>query len=180
MRGDAGNLRVSAGPRASSARAGRTMLALALVATFTRAGLAVADGPPPAPADAGAPAPRVVLDAGQKLPALPTETTEASGTIATSTRGHKGPVRLRLERSGADAIDVLMPADDECARLGLALSPGSSITVRGSLLAGANPILVAREMVVGGRRVDLRAKRPAGPTRAAAPNRGRGAAGERP
>lgn len=142
------------------------------------AGLAAAEGGSGA---AGEPAvPRVVIDAGRKIPSLPTETTEANGRIASSTRGHKGPVRLRIEREGAGPLDVLMPADEDCQRLGLGLVPGSSITVRGSLLAGRNPILVAREAVVDGRTIDLRAGSQAGPTRMRAEARRKAGADEHP
>ena len=81
---------------------------------------------------------------------------EVRGRILRSTRGHPGPVRLEVEKSGGGEVAVLVAPDGVCDQLGLSLRTGEDVVVRGSLVAGDHPILVAKTIVVDGREVEVR------------------------
>ena len=95
---------------------------------------------------------------GGKLPKLTAETRvrEVSGRIVESSRGRSGPVQLILELEGGAEMKVMVAPDALCDELGLALQAGEELTVIGYELSGESPLLVARSVVVAGRRVDVR------------------------
>lgn len=97
-------------------------------------------------------------DGRNLLPKLTDETgtTEATGRIASSTRGQPGPVRLVLELKDGDSLAVLVAPDDLCTHLGLSLQPDQEVTVIGQEVKGSRPLLVARMVVENGKRIAVR------------------------
>jgi len=93
------------------------------------------------------------------LPRLgdPNATEEVQGTIADSTRGSPGPVRLVLRVAGGRELAVLVAPDKTCDALGLSLRPEEDVTVVGRLITtGERPLLVTEAVVVDGERVAVR------------------------
>ncbi len=81
---------------------------------------------------------------------------EIRGTIADTTRGRPGPVRLVMKLADGSELAVLVAPDARCDRLGLSLAVDEEISVVGRVLPGERPLLVAEAIVVQGRRVDVR------------------------
>jgi hypothetical protein len=129
-------------------RTAAVLVLLVGAGAVARAAATPRPGATPGPARAGA----------AKLPTLSTKDSpiEVRGKILRSTRGHPGPVRLRVEKSDGGQIDVLVAADELCQRLGLALRVGDEVQIRGALFAGRKPILVASVVVVDGKEIAVR------------------------
>jgi hypothetical protein len=144
--------------RSSRRRAARvvgraTALVLAAAASSALATEAPAPAASPAPARPG----------GKTLPSLfgKDSMVEVRGKILGSSRGHPGPVRLEVEKSDGERIDVLVAPDELCERLGLSLRAGEQVHVRGSLFKGRTPIVVASEVIVDGKEIPVRNRGPA-------------------
>ena len=97
---------------------------------------------------------------GKSLPTLAageSDSVRLQGEIRHSTRGKgKGAVRLDVVSDAGEKVAVLTVSDDTLDAHGLSLRPGERIDARGSLLPGKVPLLVAVEVVVDGRTIQLR------------------------
>lgn len=82
--------------------------------------------------------------------------TRVQGKILRSSRGHRGPVRLQVERSDGSKVMVLVGPDSLCEKLGLSLRVGENVDVQGVMLKTKEPILVARSFTVDGQTIRVR------------------------
>lgn len=97
-------------------------------------------------------------EAQKKMPRLdPAAAEEVSGTIADSTRGRPGPVRLVMRVAGGKELAVLVAPDEVCDALGLSLRKGDEITLAGQrITTGDRPLFVTEAVIVDGKRVAVR------------------------
>jgi hypothetical protein len=117
---------------------GCAMLAAAVIgAALPRVSRAEEPAPQPSGTKSGAAVPHLpVIDAQGP-------TTRVEGKIVRSSCGHKGPVRLLVERKGGDQVTVLVGPEDLCTRLGVPLQDGDTVDVEGAMVKSDHPILIA-------------------------------------
>lgn len=93
----------------------------------------------------------------KSLPRLGSTVEDVTGTIADSTRGQEGPVRLVLHVAGGRELAALVALDEVCEALGLSLRTGEEVTLRGQMVTtGERPLFVAEAVVVDGAPVAVR------------------------
>ncbi len=112
-------------------------------------------------ASTAAEAPQPTASSGSDRPRLPVigaqgPSSRVRGKIVRSSRGHRGPVRLQVERKDGSKVMVLVGPDSLCEQLGLSLRVGESVDVEGAMLKTKEPILVARSFTVDGRTIRVR------------------------
>lgn len=101
----------------------------------------------------------VRAEARKGLPRLgdPAAAEEVTGTIAASTRGRKGPVRLVVNTVGGGELLVLVAPDRTCEALGLSLRVGEEVELAGQMITtGERPLFVTEAVLVDGRRIAVR------------------------
>lgn len=95
--------------------------------------------------------------AKKSLPRLGNTPEDVTGTIADSTRGKEGPVRLVLNVAGGRELAALVALDEVCEALGLSLRKGEEVTLRGQMVAtGERPLFVTEAVVVDGAPIAVR------------------------
>ncbi len=93
----------------------------------------------------------------KSLPRLGNTMEDVTGTIADSTRGKEGPVRLVLNVAGGRELAALVTLDEVCEALGLSLRKGEVVTLRGQMVTtGERPLFVTEAVVVDGAPVVVR------------------------
>jgi hypothetical protein len=123
-----------------------------LVAAGRGAGALAAEPPVGSPTPGGGAAPLPHLYAKDSI-------VRVKGKIVESTRGHKGPVRLEIERGEGGRLSALVATDERCEQLGLSLRPGEEVELEGSLFQGRTPILAATAVIVDGKAIPVRDQR---------------------
>jgi hypothetical protein len=89
------------------------------------------------------------------------ETVRVQGEIKQSTRGRgSGPVRLDVQSDDGAAVAILLISDASLDSLGLSLKAGERIDARGAMVAGKKPLLVATEVTVEGKVIEIRESEP--------------------
>jgi len=100
----------------------------------------------------------------KKLPSLgagASEPVRVQGEIKQSTRGRgSGPVRLDVQSDDGAAVAILLTSDAILDSLGLSLKAGERIDARGAMVAGKKPLLVATDVTVEGKVIEIRESGP--------------------
>jgi hypothetical protein len=123
---------------------------LAVVLLLWTASIAAAEDAPPSQPSPGKGLPTLAASDASKSIRL-------QGQILHSTRGRgRGAVRLDVVSDAGEKVAVLTVNNDTLDAHGLSLRPGERIDARGSLLPGKVPLLVAVEITVDGKTVQLR------------------------